>query len=85
MQFETGRDFYSEILSTHIIGVLKLDRLDWRWQWHLEDRGGRLIGPRGDIPATRPRKSWLHAYRSMLIAAERIMDPRTAPTTEGIQ
>lgn len=85
MQFEPRRETYSAILATHIIGVIKLHRTAWVWRWHLEDRGGRLLGPRGEVAASNPAKSWSSAYHSMLIAAERLMDPRTAPTTEGIQ
>jgi hypothetical protein len=35
---EPGRDFYSYLLSTNVVGVIR--RRGGLWHWHLEDRQG---------------------------------------------
>jgi hypothetical protein len=62
-----GRDYYSFILSPNMVGVIKRTRGNL-WRWHIENRGGVLLGPEG-ITCRSP----VSAYAEMMRKHDQII------------
>tara|TARA_R100000808_G_C2032663_1_gene75789 strand:- start:63 stop:281 length:219 start_codon:yes stop_codon:yes gene_type:complete len=64
--YEPGRDFYSCIISTNIVGVIRRTRGDV-WRWHLEDRQMLPHGSQGT------RKGFSRARADMMVATQKLL------------